>query len=72
MTPDPRAVLQRDTLEAVKWHQKRTLDDIRRNGLLALHVDIALKRHGSLRLGDSQGLDEVWYTEGRDPMDLAT
>ncbi|KEZ45410.1 hypothetical protein SAPIO_CDS1702 [Scedosporium apiospermum] len=63
---------KRDTLEAVKWHQKRTLDDIRRNGLLALHVDIALKRHGSLRLGDSQGLDEVWYTEGRDPMDLAT
>ena len=72
VTPDPRAVLQRDTLEAVKWHEKQTLDDIRRNGLIALNLDVAVRRHGSGRMGEGQGMNEVWYSEGRDPMELVT
>ncbi|SPO04545.1 related to COP9 signalosome complex subunit 1 (G protein pathway suppressor 1) [Cephalotrichum gorgonifer] len=71
LSPDPRAVLQREALDTATWFQKQSLDRMRTISLKAAGLEARTPRRVVLASGDSRNVDDGWYSDGRDPMDMA-
>lgn len=64
--------MQKESLEAARWYQKQSLDRMRMISLGAAGLEVKTPRRVALASGEGRGLDDAWYSDGRDAMDLAT
>lgn len=72
LSPDPRAVLQKDALEAARWYRKQAMDKMRMISLAGAGLEVKTGRRDprmALVTG-IPGIDDGSWTEGRDAMDL--
>lgn len=70
MSPDPRAVLQKDALEAARWYRKQAMDRIRMISLAGAGLEVRGGRRDPRMAAIEAAIDGGAWSDGRDAMDL--